>query len=244
MITRLNINGFSVDAEFPDEGIEKVIRPLMQRIEALKTPDKKRAVVFLAAPPGAGKSTLGKFMETLSGGQLQCVSIDGFHYANAELKEMTVETEAGPVSAVKVKGAPETYDVTALKACLKAAKEEDSVLFPVYDRTLHEPVKDAFKVESPVLLLEGNWLLSTEGSWPELSSFADLTIFMDAEEEALKEGLVRRKMRGGLSLSDAKAWFETTDGPNIRRVKEKRRTADITIQSFVRPAGQIRHNLP
>ena len=37
-------------------------------------------------------------------------------------------------------------------------------------------------------------------------------------------------MRGGSSRAAAEAWYETTDGPNIRRVMEHSAEADITLR--------------
>lgn len=229
----LDINGFTVQAHYSEKSVEGVIEPLLRRLSALRKAGKRRSVAFLAAPPGAGKSTFAKALETLAAGDgeiwLQCISIDGFHMTNEALRTLVIETDAGPVRGIEKKGAPETYDTEALREKLSALSEKDQVYFPVYDRNLHEPVQDAALLSAPVVLLEGNWLLFDSCGWENLRDYADLTIYIDAAEEDLKEGLVERKMRGGKSRGEAEAWFRTTDGPNIRRVKAHFTGADVVI---------------
>ena len=229
----VDVNGFSVDAHYSRKTVESVIEPLLQRLYLLRKAGKKRGIAFLAAPPGAGKSTFSRVLETLArrDGEewLQCVSIDGFHMTNEALARLVIETEDGPVRGSEKKGAPETYDTEALGEKLLALSEKEEVLFPVYDRNLHEPVQDAVLLSAPVVLVEGNWLLFDSCGWEKLRPFADLTIYIDAEAEDLKEGLIERKMRGGKSRAEAEAWFLSTDGPNIRRVKEHFTGADLVI---------------
>ncbi|MBR6321324.1 MAG: nucleoside/nucleotide kinase family protein [Lachnospiraceae bacterium] len=229
----LDVNGLTVQAHYGEKSVEGVIKPLLRRLSTLRNTGKRRSIAFLAAPPGAGKSTFAKTLETLAAQDgetwLQCISIDGFHMTNEALRALVIETESGPVRGIEKKGAPETYDTEALRGKLSALLTEDQVYFPVYDRNLHEPVQDAALLSAPVVLLEGNWLLFDGCGWEKLREFADLTIFIDAEEEDLKEGLVERKMRGGKSREEAEAWFLSTDGPNIRRVKEHFTGAEIVI---------------
>ena len=46
---------------------------------------------------------------------------------------------------------------------------------------------------------------------------------------ALRERLVGRKLAGGLSLADAEAFYDRTDGPNVRRVLEESLPANLTL---------------
>lgn len=45
--------------------------------------------------------------------------------------------------------------------------------------------------------------------------------------------LVGRKLAGGLSQADAEAFYERTDGPNVRRVLDGSRSADFMLEMTV-----------
>ena len=62
----VNINGIDVNATYSDDNVEKIFIPLLQKLADLQKQKGGRIVVFLAAPPGAGKSTLASFLEVLS----------------------------------------------------------------------------------------------------------------------------------------------------------------------------------
>lgn len=248
MELNLTVNGFQQTAVYSDETLKKVLQPLLQRFRKLREEAGRSVIIFLSAPPGAGKSTLGKALERLSDAQepgfLQCLSIDGFHMTNAALSKLIVARPEGPVRGSEIKGAPETYDVGKLDRKLQLLAEgAENVYFPVYDRPLHEPREDAEAVTAPVILLEGNWLLYEGCGWERLTRYADLTIFLDAEEAELREGLIQRKMRGGRTRAEAEAWFDSTDGPNIRLVKKNKKAADILIRRTGIGALQAEHGL-
>ena len=81
---KVNINGIDVDATFSKEDIENIYKPLLQRLSLLRDKKGARVLVMLAAPPGAGKSTLVSFLEELSkevipDHKVQSIGMDGFH---------------------------------------------------------------------------------------------------------------------------------------------------------------------
>ena len=92
----------------------------------------------------------------------------------------------------QLKGSPETYDVVHFQEKLEALRHSDP-LWPVYDRRFHDVIEDQLPVTAPIVLIEGNWLLFQEGLWRKLAGQADYTIFIKAEERALKERLLQRK---------------------------------------------------
>ena len=49
---------------------------------------------------------------------------------------------------------------------------------------------------------------------------ADYRIFIGAEESELRERLISRKAKGGITREAAEAHYERSDGPNVRRVLE------------------------
>lgn len=199
-------------------------------------PTAARTIVFLAAPPGAGKSTLAAVLERLAQSQpgmprVQAVGMDGFHRTNAYLDRHTLDCPDGkPVSLRSIKGAPETFDVEGLARALHETRvSSDPVRWPAYSRVVHDVVADGPLVSAPIVIVEGNYLLLDESPWRDLAELCDLSIFVEADEAMLRERLVARKVRGGLSRTEAERFFEQSDGKNVRRVLAHRCPADITI---------------
>ena len=90
MEAKLTVNGFGFVARYGEKDVERVLLPLLMRLTELQAERDRRLIAFLAAPPGAGKSTLAAFMEWLSrrtpeATPLQAVGMDGFHCPNAYL---------------------------------------------------------------------------------------------------------------------------------------------------------------
>lgn len=199
-------------------------------------PAAARTIVFLAAPPGAGKSTLAAVLERLAQSQpgmpcVQAVGMDGFHHANAYLDRHTLDCPDGkPVSLRSIKGAPETFDVEGFALALHETRvSSDSVQWPAYSRVAHDVVADGPIVSAPIVIVEGNYLLLDESPWRDLAELCDLSIFVEADEAMLRERLVARKVRGGLSRTEAERFFEQSDGKNVRRILAHRCPADIAI---------------
>ena len=63
MKTTLDINGIPVEAYFHNEDIERIIQPLLEMLTRMQKEKGRRLIVMIAAPPGAGKSTLVSFLE-------------------------------------------------------------------------------------------------------------------------------------------------------------------------------------
>ena len=56
MKIELTVNGLKVQAQYSDDEIENVHKPLLRMLAALQTVNpQRRTVVFLCAPPGTGK---------------------------------------------------------------------------------------------------------------------------------------------------------------------------------------------
>ena len=60
------INGIDVVAYYDDETIRNLFVPLLNRLSAMHAEKQNRILVMLAAPPGAGKSTLVSFLDDLA----------------------------------------------------------------------------------------------------------------------------------------------------------------------------------
>lgn len=60
------INGIHVDAAYSEKSVSELFLPLLKHLTVLQKEKGSRILVMLAAPPGAGKSTLCSFLENLS----------------------------------------------------------------------------------------------------------------------------------------------------------------------------------
>lgn len=216
---RLSVDGVDIEVEVDAPLVHEVLLP---RLTALtRAPRRRRrVVVFLVAPPGAGKSTLAALVREEAAAQglaVDAVGIDGFHHPAAYLRDHVRETPSGPVPLASVKGAPDTFDVTALLDHLGRARDADTT-WPVYDRHRHDVSTKQVPITGDLLLVEGTWLLLDEEPWSQAAAHADDVVFLDAEPDLLRERLVARKVRGGLTRADAEAFHARSDGPNVKRV--------------------------
>lgn len=222
---RFDVNGFSVTASYEEHTVQELFLPLLRRWTQMYRERGRRILVFLSAPPGVGKTTLTKFMEHLSRTEvglepLAAVGLDGFHYHADYIAAHTVTVDGVEVPMKQVKGAPETYDIPKLMDTLRAMRA-DEVIWPIYDRNLHDVVEDGVRVSTNIVLVEGNWMLSSEGAWATVAELCDDSIFIEAAPEEVRDRLIARKIRGGLTPEAAEAFYERSDRSNVLRLMEK-----------------------
>lgn len=230
----LMVNGFAVEAEYSGKAIKEIFLPLLKRMDELQREKNRRILVFLAAPPAVGKSTLAEFLQRLSASEegiqeIQALGLDGFHYHSDYIASHDAVIHGVSVPMKEVKGCPETFDLEKLKSKLDGIFDKN-ILWPVYDRTLHDVVEDAVRVEKKIILLEGNWLLLKDEGWKELKEKCDFSILITAGEEKLKNRLIRRKILGGLSREEAERFYETSDSRNVIRVLRDSQRADVILR--------------
>lgn len=228
------VNGFPVTASYEDGTVETLFLPLLHRWTQMQRERGGRLLVFLSAPPGVGKTTTAQFLEHLSRETadveaIQAVGLDGFHYHADYIAAHTVTVDGREVPMAQVKGAPETYDVPKLTATLTALRERD-VIWPIYDRNLHDVVEDGVRVSAAIVLVEGNWMLSNEGAWEDVAAMCDDSIFIEAAPDSLRARLIARKVRGGLTYEAAEAFYERSDRVNILRLLAHHREARVRWQ--------------
>ena len=230
----VNINGIDVNASYSDDNVEGIFIPLLQKLTDLHKHKNGRIVVFLAAPPGAGKSTLCSFLEKLSHESdefcdIQAVGMDGFHRRQEYLTKHYTEQNGKTVCMVDIKGAPVTFDLEKLTEAIKKVASGDTVLWPAYDRHLHNPIEGAYKITEDIILIEGNYLLLDEEGWRDLKPYADYSIRITADKEFLRERLIDRKIKSGNTEEKAKAFVDTSDMVNVTKCLENSADADLNL---------------
>jgi pantothenate kinase len=196
---------------------------LAQLILARASMTEGRFIAALAGPPGSGKSTLAEALVAELGATARVVPMDGFHFDDAIL------TARGQRAR---KGAPETFDVAGYRHLLTRLRAEDEVAIPVFDRSLElsRGSADLVTADHRILVTEGNYLLLDEAPWRDLAGFFDLTVMVDVPEAELDRRLCARWAHFGKTPEAARAWIDSNDMPNIRRVTRGSRPADVTLR--------------
>jgi pantothenate kinase len=182
-----------------------------------------RYLVALAAPPGAGKSTLAAELVALLGQGAKAVPMDGFHFDDAVLIARGARAR---------KGAPDTFDVRGFFHLLHRLRAEDEVAIPLFDRSLEisRAGADIVGPDDRILIVEGNYLLLNEPPWPDLAPLFDLTVWIEVPEAELDRRLMARWAHYGKTPAEARAWIDGNDMPNIRRVVARSRPANLVIR--------------
>ena len=225
------VNGLEIEAQFRTRDRNEIFIPLLKRLADMQREMQRRMIVFLAAPPAAGKSTLCCYLEKLSREYdgltpVQCAGMDGFHYPQKYLSSHDVYRNGEIVPLARIKGAPESFDVKKLMRKIEDARAGDTY-FPVYDRRLHDVVEDALEITEKILIIEGNWLLLDEVPWNALE--CDYSVFIRSGGDENLERIVNRKMMGGYSEETARRMVMENDRYNIIRCLENSRRGDTNL---------------
>ena len=233
---RACVNGIDVSARYSGQAIREIFLPFLRRLTEMRREKGRRILVLLAAPPGAGKTTLAGFLEKLSREapdteEIRALGMDGFHRRQEYLLSHTMERDGRRITLVEIKGAPVTFDLEGLTAGIRKLAAGEACGWPAYDRLLHNPVENAVQAEGEIILLEGNYLLLDEDGWRDLAGFADCTVSVRAEEGMLRSRLIDRRIRIGMEREEAVRFVDFSDMPNVRLCLEKTMKADLELRT-------------
>ena len=187
---------------------------------------RKRYIVAIAGPPGAGKSTFSQALLLMlkeKSIQAKIISMDGFHLDNSILADRNL---------LDRKGAPATFDIAGFIHLMnRLTNFEDDVVIPEFDRNKDLSIAGSsiISTKDKVLIVEGNYLLIEEEPWTKLKKTWDQTIFINPGIDTLEQRLLNRWLRYGLDTQDAKKRTLSNDLPNARYVLEKSSDSDIQI---------------
>jgi len=230
----LLINGLETSAEYYKEDIDNIFIPLLKKLTAMQKEAEKRIVVYLAAPPGLGKSTLAAYLEMLSKDSegitpVQAAGMDGFHHYGSYLKAHKTIRDGKEILLDEIKGAPETFDTERLGEFIERLLTEDEILWPTYDRTKHDVVDDGYILNGKIIILEGNYFLLNDERWESLRKYASYTIYAYTDINVLKPRLIERKVLSGHDRKEAEAFYEFSDGRNAELVLREKPEADMYL---------------
>lgn len=176
--------------------------------------------VAIAGGPGSGKTStaeaIAQRLNTRKSNSCVILPMDGFHHSTAKLKELDPPDGA---SYLRRRGAPWTFDAELSVELLAKAKREKTGSFPIYDRTISDPVPNGVTLapEHKVVLIEGLYLLwKDDERWAPLQPLWDERWFIKAPSmEIQRHRLIQRSLK---TWSDAKAklWGEGEQGAAAR----------------------------
>ncbi|MBD8065739.1 nucleoside/nucleotide kinase family protein [Devosia sp. PTR5] len=209
----------------PQEALARLVPHILEMESAAHG---QRIAIGLAGGPGSGKSTLATelvaMINAVHPGSAALVPMDGFHMKHAKLEAM---------GQTDYKGAPHTFEGAAFVSFLHHLKRaRTSVNGPGYSRKIEDTVDDAFTVgeEVRVLVVEGNYLLLTEGPWAGVKPELDYSVFIHVPRETVRARLMKRHGEEGLFTEERnRAHIERTDLPNYDLVDASKDRADVVI---------------
>jgi pantothenate kinase len=165
----------------------------------------------------------GEIVDAL-GGDAVLVPMDGFHLAEAELKRLGSHDR---------KGALDTFDAGGFVALLRRLREstEPVVYAPTFRRDLEEAIAGAICVQSsaPLVVTEGNYLLSPDGAWAAVRGLLDEVWYLEPDEDDRLDRLVRRHMEFGRDVDTANARARGNDQRNAEAIAATKMWADLIV---------------
>lgn len=197
-----------------------------------------RWIVAVAGAPGSGKSTITEDVkariDAVRPGFADILMMDGYHFDDRVLDARGHRAR---------KGAPHTFDIDGFRATVERLRLDDGrdVAVPVFDRSI-EIARAGARIlagQTRVILAEGNYLLLDEPGWRDLGPLFDLTVMIEASEQALVDRLTARWQGFGYDPAAIQAKLEDNDLPNVRLVLTDSRPADVIVRTdaaALRPA--------
>jgi pantothenate kinase len=196
-----------------------------------------RAVLGIAGPPGAGKSTLAQALTAAvcerRPGWAAYVPMDGFHLADVQLARLGL---------LDRKGAPETFDDDGYAALLARLRADDErvVYAPGFDRDIEQPIAASIAVAAGARLIvtEGNYLLVPAAGWSRVRAAIDEVWYCELDDATRVARLIARHIEFGKAPAAAHAWVERSDEANARLVRASRDRADLIVEMSSLPASR------
>ena len=197
---------------------------LLERARALAVPGQ-RHLLGITGAPGAGKSKVAQDLIDKLGPDLAAfVPMDGFHLSNHTLIAWGRRDR---------KGAWDTFDDDGYVDLLRRLRNqtEEIVHAPDFDRDVDESIGSALPIrrEVPLIVTEGNYLLSDVGGWAGVAPLLDESWYLQIDEATRVQRLAHRHQLHGMDPQEADNWARTTDEANAVLIARSKPRADLII---------------
>ena len=202
----------------------------------LRESERDQVMIAIAGGPGSGKSTLAsKVCEHLNSEAQKEIAVvlpmDGYHIPRRDLRAMAEESsDESYEDIMRRRGDPDTFLPKDFAADLRQAKARGCGLFPIYDRSISDPVPDgvSFDESHKIVLCEGLYLLSLDDEhWSPFAELWDDRWLLDVPEEVVRERLVERHLQ---NWSEEKV---ATWGAGREGAEKKTNSADLPRTRFI-----------
>ncbi|STO54791.1 pantothenate kinase [Canicola haemoglobinophilus] len=189
-------------------------------------------IISIAGSVSVGKSTSARILQSLLANwpqarKVDLITTDGFLYPLEILQKKNL---------LQKKGFPVSYDTQRLIRFLADIKSgKRNVQAPIYSHLTYDIIPDQFDIvdQPDILILEGLNVLqigSNKSNQLFVSDFVDFSIFVDADEEQLKEWYIKRFLKFRRSaFSDPNSYFK--------------HFANLSEQEAIETASQIWDNI-
>jgi pantothenate kinase len=189
-----------------------------------------RTIIGIAGPPASGKSTLAeavvqhlnKEMES-SLAMASLLPMDGYHLDNRLLESRGLLSR---------KGSPETFNADGFcEAVTRISVASRETFHPIFDRQLDLAIANAISIspDTPVVVVEGNYILLKTDPWSSLSEVFDTTVFVCPGLDILRDRLQQRWIDHGLDPEAAMLRATGNDLVNAELILRDSVEADITL---------------
>ena len=184
----LTINNFW-DDNVKDDWIWGLALPLLSQAYKLykKSPDRK--IIGISALPGTGKTTLGKWLESISYKlkfKLSVISIDDFYLPSEEM-EFAIKNNPWNVS----RGFPGSHSNDLMKEKLLKWKTDGQLNVPVFDKSLRNGFGDRshWKCAAPDLLIIEGWFLGVKPISIDLDNSVIISPPLTSSESSYRDNI-------------------------------------------------------
>jgi pantothenate kinase len=197
-----------------------------------------RSIIGIAGPPASGKSTLAesvvqRFNREKHGAVPTAVLLpmDGYHLDNRLLESRGLLAR---------KGAPETFNsIGFCEAVKRLSVAERETFHPKFDRHMDLAIANSIAIHpaTPVVIVEGNYLLLRTEPWSSLKEMFTATVFVCPSMEAIRDRLQQRWVKHGLDPEAASLRVRSNDLPNAEFVVRESREADLQLTQNYKEFG-------
>ncbi len=150
------------DKSVNEDWIWGLALPLLSQAYKFNKNFPGRKIIGISALPGTGKTTLGKWLESVSlkfNFKISVISIDDFYLPSKEM-ELAIKNNPWNVS----RGFPGSHSIDLMKDKLVEWKVNGTLNVPVFDKSLRNGLGDRshWRKDSPDLLIIEGWFLGVK----------------------------------------------------------------------------------